>query len=230
MITEEKKIINKNLKNHLKLIITLRPNTLGGTKLITITIIDYTEILNENQLKNIVQNVFNNIENSLTESIPLNQNSESIIINANINIVFYFFANWRTHLVEEYVNDIKFNGDPKIPGNTLEITYLNKYRFKVKVEEVNSFIQQKNEDDNNEWNYKYTIEGNKGQLETLNCIFISCENGSKTFVSVENDINKNIGIEKMQKLSERKLMILTGMKNYIENNLEKLKNISNDVY
>ena len=228
---EGKKIIGKNLKNRLKLIIALRPNTFGDTKLLTITMIDYTEMLTENQLKNIVQYAFNNIRNSLRESVPLNQNSESIIINANINIVFYFFANWRTHLVEgEIVKNIKFNGDPKIPGSTLEITYLNKYKIKVTVEEVNSFFQQKNEDDDNEWNYKYTIEGNKGESETLNCIFISCENGTKTFVSVENDINKNIGIEKMQELSKRKLGILTNMKNYIENNLEKLKNLGNDVY
>jgi hypothetical protein len=223
--------MDKSARNYIKLILTIRPNTLGDTKLLTITFIDYTEILSENQLKNVVQYVFNNIKNILNESLPLNQNSESIIINANINIVFYFFANWRTHLVEgEIIKNMKFNGDPKVPGSTLEITYLNKYKLKVKVEEVNSFIQQKNEDDDNEWNYKYTIEGNIGESETLNCIFISCENGSKTFVSVENDININIGIEKIQELSKRKLRILTNMKNYIETNLEKLKNLSNDVY
>ena len=58
----------------------------------------------------------------------------------------------------------------------------------------------------------------------------SCENGSKTLVIVENDINKNIGFEKLQELSERKLLILNGMKNYIENNLEDLKKLGNDVY
>ena len=89
---------------------------------------------------------------------------------------------------------------------------------------------KKNEDDDNEWNYKYTIEGNIGESETLNCIFISCENGSKTFVSVENDINKNIGIEKIQELSKRKLFVLTGMKEYIENNLDYLNTLGKDIY
>ena len=222
---------DKNLKTVIKLIISERPITFDNSKLLTITMIDYSEMLTENQLKNIIGYIFNNLKNSSTETIPLNQNSESIIVNANINIVFYFWANWRTHLVgKEIVKDIKFNGDPKIPGNSLELTYLNKYRIKMIVEEVNSFIQKGNEDDDNEWNYKCTIIGNKGQSESLNCIFLSCENGTKTFVSVTNDINKDIGIEKWQELSERKLKILNGMKNYIENNLEDLKKIGNDVY
>lgn len=226
----EKKF-DKSQKNNIKLIITERPNTFDDSKLLTVTMIDYSEMLTENQLKNIVGYVFNNLQDSLREAIPINQNSESVIVNANINIVFYFWANWRTHLVgKDIVKDIKFNGDPKIPGNSLELTYLDKYRIKMIVEEVNSFVQKGNEDDDNEWNYKYTIVGNKGQSESLNCIFISCENGTKTLVIVENDINKDIGIEKLQGLSERKLRIMNGMKNYIENNLEELKKLGNDVY
>ena len=220
----------KNLK-YLKLIIIERPNTFDDTKLLTITLIDYTEMLTEKQLKNIVHYIFNNLIDSLNEALPINQNSESIIINSNINTVFFFFANWRTHLVgKDIVKDVKFNGDPKIPGNSLEFTYLDKYKIKIIVEEVNSFIQKGNEDDENEWNYKYRIINNQGQSEVLNCIFLSCENGTKTFVSVENDINKNIGIDKLQELYKRKLFILTGMKNYIENNLEFLQKIGNDVY
>lgn len=188
-------------------------------------------MLTEDQLKNIVQYIFNNLKDSLTEAIPINQNSESVVINANINTVFFFFANWRTHLVgKDIVKNIKFNGDPKIPGNSLEFTYFDKYKIKIIVEEVNSFIQKGNEDDDNEWNYKYRLISDKGQSECLNCIFISCENGAKTFVSVENDINKNIGIDRLQELSKRKLFILNGMKFYIENNLEFLQKIGNDVY
>ena len=188
-------------------------------------------MLTDNQLKEIVQYIFNNLRNTLAEAMPINQNSESIIINANINTVFFFFANWRTHLVGKgIVKDIKFNGDPKIPGNSLEINYLNKYKMKVVVEEVNSFIQKGNEDDDNEWNYKYTIIDHKGQSECLNCVFISCENGTKTFVSVENDININIKIDKIQELSKRKLFILTGMKEYIENNLDYLNKLGNDIF
>ena len=229
-ISGEKKS-DKSTKNNIKLILTERPITLDATKLLTVTMIDYSETLNETQLKNIVQYVFNNLQDSLREALPINTNSESIIINADINIVFFFFANWRTHLVgKEIVKDFKFNGDPKIPGSTIELTYLNKYRIKIIVEEVNSFNHKENEEDNNEWNYKYTIEGTKGQSESLNCIFVSCENGSKTLVTVENDINKNIGFEKLQELSERKLLILNGMKNYIENNLEDLKKLGNDIY
>jgi len=226
----EKKF-DKNLKNYIKLIMMERPNTSDDTKLLTITMIDYSEMLTEDQLKNIVQYMFNNFSNILKETMPINQNSESIIVNANINIVFFFWANWRTHLVgKDIVRDIKFNGDPKIPGNTLEFIYLNKYHMNIIVTEVNSFIQKGNEDDDNEWNYKYTLTVNNGQSESLNCIFLSCENGTKTFVTVENDINKNIGIDGLQELSKRKLYIMTRMKEYIEKNVEYLKKLGNDVF
>ena len=225
----EKKI--KALKNCIKLIITERPNTFDETKLLTVTMIDYSELLNENQLKDIVQYVFNNLQDILKSVKSINKNSESIIINANINTVFFFFANWRTRLIGNHiVKDIKFHGDPKIPKKNLELTYLNKYRIKIIVEEVNSFIQKENEETDKEWNYKYTIEGQKSQSECLNCIFISCENGTKTLVSVENNINENIGIEQIQELSNRKLGILTEMKNYIENNLNDLIKLGNDAY
>ena len=226
----EKKF-DKNLKNYIKLIMMERPNTSDDTKLLTITMIDYSEMLTEAQLKNIVQYMFNNFSTILKETMPINQNSESIIVNANINIVFFFWANWRTHLVgKDIVRDIKFNGDPKIPGNTLEFIYLNKYHMNIIVTEVNSFIQKGNEDDDNEWNYKYTLTVNNGQSESLNCIFLSCENGTKTFVTVENDINKNIGIDGLQELSKRKLYIMTRMKEYIEKNIEYLKKLGNDVF
>ena len=222
---------NKISKNCIKLIITERPNTIDETKLLTVTMIDYSELLNENQLKNIVQYVFNNLQDSLRAVKPINKNSESVIINANINTVFFFFANWRTRLLGNHiVKDITFNGDPKIPKNNLELTYLNKYRVKIIVEEVNSYIQKENEESEKEWNYKYTLEGQKSQSECLNCIFISCENATKTLVAVENDINEYLGIERIQELSDRKLKILSEMKKYIENNLVDLKKLSDDVY
>ena len=61
----------------------------------------------------------------------------------------------------------------------------------------------------------------------MNCIFISCENGNKTLVSAENNINVKIDIDKIQELSKRKLKILKGMKEYIEKNKEFLINSYN---
>ena len=158
--SNEKLIINNNteIKNYIKLVLTLQPNTLEGSKLLTITLIDYSEILTENQLKDIVQFSFNNLNSVLLKTLPLTKNCESIIVNANINIVYNFWANWRTHMCgPDIIKDIKFHGDPKIVGNKLEFIYLNKYKLKAIVEEANSFIQEGNEDDNNEWNYKYSI-------------------------------------------------------------------------
>ena len=231
--SNEKLILNNNteIKNYIKLILTLQPNTLEGSKLLTITLIDYSEILTENQLKDIVQFSFNNLNSVLLKTLPLTKNCESIIVNANINIVYNFWANWRTHMCgPDIIKDIKFHGDPKIVGNKLEFIYLNKYKLKAIVEEANSFIQEGNEDDNNEWNYKYRLEGDSGQGEYLNCVFVSCENGSKTWVSVENNINEKIGIDKLQELSKRKFMILNSMKNFIEKNIDYLKSLSNDDY
>ena len=229
--TCEKNLRNNEDRNHVELILAVQPNTLEQTKLLTITLIDYSEVLNENQLKDIVQCSFDNLFEILQKSVPHTKNCESIIVNANINLVYNFWANWRTHLVgKDIVKDVKFNGDPKIPGNSLELTYLNKYRLIALTEEANSFIQEGNEDDDNEWNFKYKLCVPEGQGEYFNQIFVSCENGSKTWVSVENEINEKIGIDKLQELSKRKLYILNAMKNYIENNIELLKNISNDNY
>ncbi len=229
--TYEKNLRNNEDRNHVELILAVQPNTLEQTKLLTITLIDYSEVLNENQLKDIVQCSFDNLFEILQKSVPHTKNCESIIVNANINLVYNFWANWRTHLVgKDIVKDVKFNGDPKIPGNSLELTYLNKYRLNALTEEANSFIQEGNEDDDNEWNFKYKLCVPEGQGEYFNNIFVSCENGSKTWVSVENEINEKIGIDKLQELSKRKLYILNAMKNYIENNIELLKNISNDNY
>ena len=123
--------------------LTVRPNTFERTKLLTISMIDYSETLNESQLKEIIQYLLNNLKSTLNKEIPITNNCESIIVNANINIVYYFWANWRTHMCSpDIIKDIKFNGDPKIVGNSLEFTYLNKYRLVAAVEEVNSYYQE----------------------------------------------------------------------------------------
>ena len=222
-----KENINYN-KNYMKLIFTLQPNTFDGTKLLTITMIDYSEVLNEEQIKNIIQNLFKNFEEILINIVPLTKNSESIIIDANINIVFDFWATWKVADVQDgMVSDMKIEGDPKKVGTKLNYIYFKKYPISAEILEVNKYIQEGEEDDNNEWNYKYKVTFTNGQSETLNSVFVSCENGSKTWVSVENDINEKIGIAKLQELSKRKLIVLNGMKGYIEKNKELLVNLYN---
>ena len=93
------------------------------------------------------------------------------------------------------------------------------------IEEVNGFTQEGNEDDNNEWIYKYKVIFQNNQSETLTYVFVSCENGTKTWVSSENDINSKLEIEKLQELSKSKLIILTATKNYIEKNKDLLINL-----
>ena len=215
-------------KNYINLKLTLQPNTLEGSKLLTIAIIDYSETLIEEQLKNIIQSIFNNFEDILIKTVPLTKNCESIIIDSNINIVFDFWATWKiADIGDELVSELKMNGDPQLVGTKLNYIYYKKYPLTAIVEEVNSFVQEGKEDDNNEWNYKYKVIFQNGQSETLNCVFVSCENGTKTWVSAENDINDKIGIEKLQELSQRKLIILNSMKNYIEKNKEILLDLYN---
>ena len=226
--------MNKNItdintkKNYIKLNLTLQPNTLEGSKLLTISTIDFSEVLTEDQLENITKSIFSNFEEILIKTVPLTKNCESIIIDSNINIVFDFWATWKiADIGDELVSELKMNGDPQLVGTKLNYKYLKKYQITAVVEEVNSFVQEGKEDDNNEWNYKYKIIFQNGQSETLNCVFVSCENGSKTWVSVENDINDKTGIEKLQELSQRKLIVLNSMKNYIEKNKEALMDLYN---
>ena len=215
-------------KNYIKLSLTLQPNTLEGSKLLTISMIDYSETLIEEQLKNITQSIFNNFEDILIKTVPLTKNCESIIIDMNINVVFDFWATWKiADIGDEIVSELKMDGDPELVGTKLNYKYFKKYALTAIVEEVNSFVQEGKEDDNNEWNYKYKVIFQNGQSETLNCVFVSCENGTKTWVSAENDINDKIGIAKLQELSQRKLIILNSMKNYIEKNKDVLMDLYN---
>ena len=186
--------------------------------------IDFSEIFNDEQIKNITQSIFNNFQNILINTVPLTKNCESIIIEANINLVFDFWISWKVANAENsMVTNVKMDGDPRKVGTKINYIYF-KYLLTAEILEVNGFTQEGSEDDNNEWNYKYKITFQNGQSETLNNVFVSCENGKKTWVSVENDINEKIGIEKLQELSKRKLIVLNAMKDYIEKNKELLTN------
>ena len=83
---------------------------------------------------------------------------------------------------------------------------------------MNKFFQEGNEDDNNEWNYKFRITYENEESETYNAIFISCENGTKTYISFENNINEKIKVKKVTEYAKRKLVLLNSIKNFIENN------------
>lgn len=226
--------LTNNRKRYIKLTMTLEPNIFEGTKLLTIAAIDYYEVFKEEQIKNIVLSIFDNFEEVLINTVPLTANSESIIIDMNINVVFYFWATWKFADIEDiqhgFVSGLKANGDPRIVGTKLDYYYFHKYKIEAIIQEVNSYKQEGNEDDCNEWNYKYKVTFGNGQSETLNIVFVSCENGKKTWVSTENDINSKIGVEKLQELSKRKLQILNDIKNYIEKNKEFLVNLYNNNY
>ena len=170
-LTESNTKENSNAKNFIKLIFTLQPNTLEGTKLLTVTMIDYSEILNEDQIKTVTQTLFANFEEILINIVPLTKNCESIIIDANINIVYDFWATWKVVEVEGgMVTDLNIDGDPRLVGTKLNYIYFKKYPITAEIKEANSYIQEGNEDDNNEWNYKYTVTFKNGQSETLNCV------------------------------------------------------------
>ena len=184
--------------------------------------IDYSELLNEEQLKEITQSIFKNFKEIVINTVPLSKNCESITVDANIHIVFDFLTTWKiADIGDGLMSELTTEGDPQKVGSKIKYFYF-KYPVIAIVEEVNTFFQEGNEDDNNEWNYKYKMFFKNEESETVNSVFVSCENGSKTWVSVENDINEKIGIDKLQELSNRKLMVLNSMKNYIEKNKEKL--------
>ena len=100
-IPENSSINKKNSKNFIKVIFNFQPNTLEKTKLLTITMIDFSEALNEGQLQNGIQSIFNNFKDIIVKEVPLTKNCESIIINSNINIVFDFWIDWKFQYLNE---------------------------------------------------------------------------------------------------------------------------------
>ena len=94
--------------------------------------------------------------------------------------------------------------------------YLQKFKITNIVQEINGFSQEGNEDDNNEWNYKYKTIFEDGESEVFNIIFISCENGLKTYICIENDINEKVEQKEIEELSKRKLLLLNSLKKYFE--------------
>lgn len=209
------------IKNFIKLIFILQPNTIEGTKLLTIIMIDYSETLNKNQLENIIKSIFDNFEEIIIKEVPLSKNCESIIIDVNINTVFKYYASWNfSGLGEDLIKIIKIDGDTYKKGTKINFIYLGKISVIAIVEEINSFIQEGNLDDNNEQNYKYKLIFENGEAEYFNAIFISCENGTKTYLSLENDINEKIKIDELSELSNRKLRLLNSIKSYFEKNKE----------
>ena len=205
--------------NYIKLIFTLQPNTLEETKLLTITMIDFSETLNEDQLENIIKSIFINFNDIIVKEVPLTNNCESVIINANINIVFDFWENWKfKYLDEKILKTCKINGEPNKIGTKIDLLFLDKISIVLEILEINRFCQEGNEDDNNEWNYKHKVTFEDGESEIFNVIFISCENGTKTYVSFENKINEKIKVKRLTEYAYRKLKLLNEIKNFIENN------------
>ena len=199
--------------NNIKLIFTLQPNTLEETKLLTITMIDFSETLNEDQLENIIKSIFINFNDIIVKEVPLTKNCESIIINANINIVFDFWENWKfRYLNEKILKTCKIDGEPNKIGTKIDLLFLDKISLVLEILEINRFYQEGNEDDNNEWNYKHKDSYEDGESETFNVIFVSCENGTKTYVSFENAINEKVKVKRLTEYAYRKLSLLNERK------------------
>ena len=75
-------------------------------------------------------------------------------------------------------------------------------------------------------NFVLQNEFYSGEEEIFNTVFVSCENGTKTFLSVENDINSEIQVKELDSLSKRKLTLLNSLKNYIEKNKKFLEDLN----
>ena len=69
------------------------------------------------------------------------------------------------------MTNIKMNGSPLTVGTKINYLYLMKYPVYAIVKEVNRFIQEGDEDDDNEWNYKHEVFFENGKSEMFNGIF-----------------------------------------------------------
>ena len=118
----EKPITNDSNKYYIKLIMTLQPITVEKTELLTITMIDYSEYLNDEQLKDVTQSILKNFYEVIVKTIPLSKNCESIVIDANINIVYDFWSSWKIKDIgDEFVSNLEMEGDPNIVGTKLNV-------------------------------------------------------------------------------------------------------------
>ena len=134
-------------------------------------------------------------------------------------MVFDFWENWKLkYLDEKIIRNCKIDGEPNKIGTKIDLLFLDKISLVLEILEINRFYQEGNEDDNNEWNYKHKDSYEDGESETFNVIFVSCENGTKTYVSFENKINEKIKVKRLTEITYRKLKLLNGIKNFIENN------------
>ena len=62
---------SNNRKRNIKLTMSLLPNKLEETKLLSIEVIDYYEVFKEEQIKDITLSIFNNFEEVLLNAVPL---------------------------------------------------------------------------------------------------------------------------------------------------------------
>jgi len=127
-IPENSSFNKKNIKYFIKVIFTLQPNTLEETKLLIITMIDFSEALNEGQF------IFNNFKDIIDKEVPLTKNCESIIIDVNINIVFDFWEYWKfQYLNEKIIANVKMDGEPNKPGSRIHFIFLEKLQLLQKL-------------------------------------------------------------------------------------------------
>ena len=76
--------------------------------------IDYSELLNEEQLKEITQSIFKNFKEIVINTVPLSKNCESIIVDANIHIVFDFLTTWKiADIGDGLMSELTTEGTPK---------------------------------------------------------------------------------------------------------------------
>ena len=100
--------------------------------------IDFSETLNDDQLGDIIQSIFNNFKKVIVQEFPLSKNCESIIIDANINKVFDFCTSFKFPLLgNEIISDVKFEGDPRKVGSKIKFLYLQKFKITNIVQEIN---------------------------------------------------------------------------------------------
>lgn len=195
----------------MKLIFLLQKNTLEKSSLLTITLKALNSILNKNQLKQIVDSLFVSIENFLNENFYLSKNIESIVVENNIKNVFDFIVQWKILIDQRIIKNLKSHGNLNQIGTIIQFQYLSNIPLTGEILEIN-----KEESEDFEWNYKFRIYFENGRKDLINLIFVSCRNCTQTFVSFENETNKQLSNEELNEMSKRKLQILRYLKNYVE--------------
>ena len=166
----------------------------------------------------IILDTFKKYETFLKKSTEYLNQSESIIINREKEIIWNIITDWRIlhNIVPEVADEVECEGDPHEIGSIIKMKFASKdVECKLKVIYFNCVKEEE------KWEYHLeSFEGKPrvpNQLIIFNVIDVS-EN--MCYLSFKHEFKQNVKYDMIQLIGNDKKKILIGLKNYLEKYLD----------